>query len=175
MATAGDQPSSSVQPCSGGTPGQHPLADRGDERRVLDGGQEPDGRQQAVDGVLPADERLDAVTRPCELDGRLVVQHELARGPGVLHVAEELQPVEASLLEVPRETRPCAAPGVLGREHGEVAVAEQRVGGGGVAGHGQPDRGPDTTWCPSTVYGWPHGQHAVRRRWPATSRVAALR
>ena len=114
--------------------GDDALGERAHEARLLDARDERRREQAAVDGVLPAHERLEAA-EPAgrHLDLGLEVQLELAaRDPGA-QLAEQDEAVAAvvvALLAVGRDAHAVA----LGLVHRDVGALEQLDRRGGVPG-----------------------------------------
>src|SRR6185312_16287849 len=68
-----------------------PVRDRGQEAGALGGGQE-EARRDELAGAVPAHERLDVLHRAGgEVDDRLVLEHELATGDGVVQRGGQLE------------------------------------------------------------------------------------
>ena len=107
---------------------QHVTGERADEAGLLDGLHEGAGRDQAVLGVLPADQALGAAhAHVVEVDDRLVVDDDLVLQQGVADAAEHAQPALGVLVLLGGVDLVLGL-GLLGRVHGDVGAAQQRVG-----------------------------------------------
>lgn len=93
-------------------PCHHPAQRLGDDveregsnqRGLLDEGDEPQRRQQAALGVLPAPQRLDAADSPrLQVDLGLMVQDELLALQGQADLAEQQQPRGIEAVALRRE------------------------------------------------------------------------
>ena len=114
-------------------PAQHAGADRQHQPALLGLRDERSGGHQAELGVAPAQECLER--------GRLVlVQHrqvhdlELVPLEGAPQAVEQQHPLERALAHLRREEAVGVLALLLGSVHGEVGVAQQRVGVGAVLG-----------------------------------------
>ncbi len=114
---------------------QDPLADARDEADVLGEGNELARRQDALLGMAPADERLDADgnARREAQDG-LVMKDELAPGQGAPEPALHRGALLRLLLHLPREELEAVAAGLLRAVHRGVHVRDERLGVLAVAG-----------------------------------------
>ena len=109
---------------------QDPASDRHDQTGLL-GEHDEAARIDAPPGrVLPTHERLDALHRArVDLDDRLVVEEELVAVEGVGQVGAQLEALEHLLAHAGPVDLPTRLAVVLGRVHGDVGVAEQRLDG----------------------------------------------
>ena len=121
---------------------QHVQGQRPHQRGVLGVREERAGSAQAVDGVLPAHERLDAGDASGrEVDLRLVVQDELVALERAAQLGDQREPL-ARVTVTGRVVGLKARARVLGLVHGDVGALQQRVGVGAVLGaQGRPDAG----------------------------------
>jgi hypothetical protein len=112
----------------------HPAAERHDQPGALGDRDEIERRDQPAGRVLPADQRLEA-DHPVagQLDGRLVVQLELAALQRQPQVGLELEPLDQPGEHLRVVAGVAAAAGRLGLVHGQVGVAHQLLGLTGVA------------------------------------------
>ena len=115
-------------------PPEDPLAHARDEADVLGERDELARRQDALLGVPPADEGLDADDRsvPQPVDG-LVVQDELAARKGPPEARLEGGALLRLFLHFPREELEAVAPRLLRAVHRGVDVRDERLGVGAVA------------------------------------------
>jgi hypothetical protein len=129
------------------------AADLDHEAGLLGDVEEGARRQQPAARVLPAHQRLDARDPPgAELDLRLVVHDELAPLEGEPQVALEGQPLVGGL---PQRLGPDdgARPALgLGAVHGDVGVAQQRLG---VLLQRQPGGAATMPTLADTTSSWP--------------------
>ena len=119
---------------------QHPVADLGDQPAVLlGGGQEAARREQAVLGVLPADQGLDGHDAAVlEVDDRLVVQPQLILGQRAAQALLDPDPVAQAPAH--RAVEDLVGPAATGLHavHGGVGVLQQALPA--LVLDGDPDR-----------------------------------
>ena len=108
---------------------QHPAADRDDEAGLLRERDEVERRHEAALGVVPAHERLDRRDPAAgQVDGRLVVDHELVALERLLELGLQLEALERGEVHVRLEELVAALAAALGDVHGHVRVAQQLLG-----------------------------------------------
>src|SRR5205807_3663324 len=92
-------------------------------------------RDKAVDGVLPARQRFDALDQSClQLGFRLVVQPQLIGGNGLAQIAEEGEPLQAVLVVTGMIQGESLAP-LFGSVHGHVCSRKSVKGSLPCAGY----------------------------------------
>ena len=126
---------SGVSACSCGQPPagllEHPAPDRQDQVGLLGDGDELRGRDEPALGMAPADERLEAAQLAArQADQRLQVQLELAVGDRAAQLVLDRQAAQDAGAQLGVEDLVAAAAALLGAVHGDVGVAQQRVGVG---------------------------------------------
>jgi hypothetical protein len=108
---------------------QHPAADPDDGAALLGGGDEHARREQAVLGMLPAQECLDTLDRARpQVEGGLVVEDELVVQVGPPELGEQREPSRRGSVHLGREKREFRASAPLGLVHREVGIPEQLLG-----------------------------------------------
>nr|WP_228430773.1 hypothetical protein [Baekduia soli] len=133
---------------------EHRQRQRRDEAGVLGDGDELVGGQQAVDGVVPAHERLDAAdVAGAQLGLRLEEDLELAEVQAVAQLAGEAQARGRVALVALVVDLDAGAP-ALGHVHRDVGAAHERLDVGAVVGPGRDaDAGLDAERDPLDLDG----------------------
>jgi hypothetical protein len=123
---------------------QHPARERPDEAGLLGQRDEAIGRDEALLRVLPANQGLDPGHRSgAAIHLRLVVQRQLVVGDRSSQRAHQGEPFAAGLVLI-GHVQGVPAAGLLGDVHGDVGLAQQRVGVATVLGeHRDPGAGAD--------------------------------
>ena len=114
---------------------QYPFAQRADHARGLGHGDKPRGRDEPLDRVVPAHQRLSAHDAARgDIDLGLVVHHHVALGQRQAQARLQLQPLARSLRHGFMKKAPRAPPARLGAIHRRVCALQQPVGGRGMLG-----------------------------------------
>ncbi len=123
---------------------QYPAAELVDLAALLDHLDEARGHQHAGLRVAPAHQRLDAEQAAgAEIDDRLILEEELLVRQRAADVGLEPQPLVQHVLHLRLEGDVAVLAGCLGVVHGDIGVAEQRLGARVRRGEGDADAGAD--------------------------------
>src|SRR5205814_10252363 len=108
---------------------QDPLAELVDQARLLSQRDEVGGRDQALPGMLPANERLESDHRSvCEIHDRLVVENELPALDGPSEVGLQIEAATRGCRQVGVEQLAAPAAPTLGGPHRQLRLLQHAAG-----------------------------------------------